>query len=101
MYTIVAVTVERYVSCCWPHVGSRDGPAFSTASVLGIVVVSVLFNLSRFFEYWTAKRELSSAERQRVQDDAPHPIFKEQFEAEATPFEVRPTELRKDTSYIG
>ena len=25
VYTTVAVTAERYVSCCWPHVPPREG----------------------------------------------------------------------------
>lgn len=53
MYSIVAITVERYISCCWPHVPPRDNALLNALCILGIVVFSFAYNTTRFFEYIT------------------------------------------------
>ena len=50
VYCIVAVTVERYVSCCWPHVRPRDKTIHNAGCLLVIIAFSFVFNVTRFFE---------------------------------------------------
>ncbi len=58
VYTTVAVTVERYVSCCWPHVPPREGARTNVAAIAGIVSFSFLYNFTRFFDYTTSKHQV-------------------------------------------
>lgn len=56
VYSIVAITVERYFSCCWPHFPPREGPLVNLACIAGIVLFSVCYNITRFFEFHVTKR---------------------------------------------
>ena len=60
VYTMVAVTVERFVSCCFPHVPPRAGAAFSAKTIAAIVAFSVAFNVTRFLEWEAGGQEVGS-----------------------------------------
>ena len=57
VYSILSITVERYICCCFPHISPREGPAVNMLAIGSIVLFSILFNITRFFEYETEKVE--------------------------------------------
>jgi len=106
VYTIVAITVERYVSCCWPHVPSRQGGQVSALTIGGILAFCLVFNVTRFFEYRSHLHEFSDEElspdlRGIPFDELPEDIRVELRRIQETlPRIVDPTDFRKNPRYI-
>ena len=88
VYSIVGITVERYICCCYPHIPPREGPAVNILAIGGIIMFSVLFNITRFFEYKTVEREETYSD---VNQGENYTVFY---------YDVDPTPLRGDREYI-
>ena len=101
VYSIVGITVERYICCCFPHVPPREGPAINILAIGGIILFSVLFNMTRFFEYETG-HEISICEGGpclKVEDAYSDEVIKQGDDYDVAYF-VDATGLRKNQEYI-
>lgn len=90
VYSIVGITVERYICCCFPHISPREGPAANLFAIGGIILFSVLFNITRFFEYETV-HEVEEAYSDDLVNEGEHYIVN---------FYVDATRLRGNRDYI-
>ena len=102
MYSIVGITVERYICCCFPHVPPREGPAVNIFAIGGIILFSVLFNITRFFEYERTVHEISICESGvcHKMEEAYSDELVNQGEQYVVSYFVEATSLRKNREYI-
>ncbi len=102
------MTVERYLCCCFPHVPPRDGTLVNLLCIGGIVVFSILFNITRFFEYHTVPSStIEPTELAETLKEVPFDFLKPTVEEsiqsmieESNGYHVESTDLRSSDKYI-
>lgn len=101
VYSIVGITVERYICCCFPHIPPREGPAVNLFAIGGIILFSVLYNITRFFEYETV-HEVSECEDGicHKTEEASSDELVNQGENYVVSYFVEATSLRRNREYI-
>ena len=102
VYSIVSITVERYICCCFPHVPPREGPAVNIFAIGGIILFSVLFNITRFFEYETVLEITTICESgvcPEMKEDYSDELVS-QGEQYVVSYFVEATSLRQNREYI-
>ena len=50
VFTMVAITLERYISCSYPYAPKREGIKINVMAIMGIVIVAIFYNITRYLK---------------------------------------------------